>query len=125
MLKPGTLPEDGIYNMNDLPEEHPGLGSGSLAPNLDEQRKLIESHVAPEYLQFLEHPALRGMVRDLMGWEKDTLLQRTMLRHNTPGGSSTGVHYDKLFLRGGDAYFLTAWVPIGKLPAICYYISRF
>lgn len=49
-----------------------------------------------------------------MGWEKEILLRRTMLRHNIPGGLSTGVHYDKLFLRDGGAYFLTAWVPIGK-----------
>jgi len=43
------------------------------------------------------------------------MLRRTLLRHNVPGGSSTGVHYDRLFLRGGDAFFLTAWVPIGDV----------
>ena len=39
---------------------------------------------------------------------------RIMLRHNLPGVVNTGVHYNKLSLRGGDAYLLTAWVPIGK-----------
>lgn len=37
-----------------------------------------------------------------------------MLRHNVPFGMGTGIHYDKLFLRGGDGYCLTAWVPIGE-----------
>ena len=67
------------------------------------------------YLKFLEHSDLRGFVRDIMGWDKEVLLKRTMLRHNIPGGRSTGVHYDKLFLRHGDAFFLTAWVPLGMV----------
>lgn len=60
------------------------------------------------------------MVRDIMDWKKELLLRRTMLRHNPPGGVSTGIHYDKLFMRDGDAFFLTAWVPLGDssiLPA--------
>ena len=55
-----------------------------------------------------------------MGWEEEILLTRTMIRHNAPGALSTGVHYDKLFLRKGEAEFLTAWVPIGKLLQIIY-----
>ena len=78
---------------------------------------MIQSHVQPDYLRFLEHPDLRQRVRDLMGWDKEILLQRTMLRHNCPGGLSTGIHYDKLFLRDGGSYFLTAWVPIGDISA--------
>ena len=115
MLKPGTSPEQGIYNTKIDPRVHAGLGADFLAPSEVEQRKLIEALHDANYLQFLEHPALRQMVRDLTGWEKDILLQRTMLRHNIPGGSSTGIHYDKIFLRGGEAYFLTAWVPIGTI----------
>ena len=38
-------------------------------------------------------------------------------RHNVPNGLSTGIHYDKIFLRAGDAEFLTAWVPIGDCTA--------
>lgn len=64
-------------------------------------------------MRFLDSPDLRQTVRNIMGWEKELLLKRTMLRHNAPGGVSTGIHYDKLFMRDGDAYFLTAWVPIG------------
>lgn len=49
-----------------------------------------------------------------MGWKEHRILDRTMLRHNVPLGKGTGIHYDKLFLRGGEGFFLTAWVPIGK-----------
>lgn len=115
MLKPGTDPEDGIFDTSQTPSDHAGIGAGVLPPSEVEQQRMIQAHVEPEYLQFLEHPSLRQMVRDLRGWDQDVLLQRTMLRHNIPGGASTGVHYDKLFLRAGSAYFLTAWVPIGDI----------
>lgn len=45
------------------------------------------------------------------------LVDRAMLRHNCPGSLSTGIHYDKCFLRAGEAEFLTAWVPIGDCAA--------
>ncbi|MCJ1269378.1 hypothetical protein MMC22_009270 [Lobaria immixta] len=115
ILQPGTLPEDGIFNSAHNPHDHRGIGAGLLPPEEFQIQTLISSHVRPEYLKFLEHPNLRQMVRDLMGWKKETLLRRTMLRHNIPGGLSTGIHYDKLFLRDGGAYFLTAWVPIGDI----------
>ena len=105
---------DGIYNDSEDPRQHAGIGAGDLPPDEMEVQKMIQTHVEPQYLRFLEHPSLRQMVRDLMGWKKEVLLRRTMLRHNIPGGLSTGVHYDKLFLRDGGAYFLTAWVPIGE-----------
>lgn len=114
ILKPDTSPVDGIYNATDDPSHHAGIGAGLLPPAEQEVQRLIESHILPDYLRFLEHPALRQMVRDLMGWQKEVLLRRTILRHNIPNGLSTGVHYDKLFLRDGGAYFLTAWVPIGS-----------
>lgn len=52
-----------------------------------------------------------------MCWSKEVMLDRAMLRHNCPGSLSTGIHYDKYFLRGGEAEFLTAWVPIGDCAA--------
>ena len=113
MLKPGTCPEDGIFDATQQPSDHAGIGAGLLPAIEAVEQKMIEAHYEPEYLCFLEHESLRQMVRDLTGWGQDILLKRTMLRHNIPGGLSTGVHYDKLFLRGGSSYFLTAWVPIG------------
>jgi len=74
--------------------------------------------ICPEYLSFISHPALRTFVRRFMGWEKEILIKRSLLRHNVPGGLSTGIHYDRIFLRAGEAEFLTAWVPIGDCSAI-------
>lgn len=114
ILEPGISPQDGVFNSTQNPHDHRGIGAGLLPPEEFQVQTMISSHVTAEYLRFLEHPNLRQMVRDLTGWEKEVLLRRTMLRHNIPGGLSTGIHYDKLFLRDGGAYFLTAWVPIGK-----------
>ena len=52
-----------------------------------------------------------------MCWRKEILVERALLRHNCPGSLSTGIHYDQLFLRGGEAEVLTAWVPIGDCAA--------
>ncbi|KAL9109137.1 MAG: hypothetical protein Q9227_006228 [Pyrenula ochraceoflavens] len=114
MLKPGTDFVDGIYNDIDNPEEHSGIG-GSEPEGGKDLQTLIEAHSKEDYRTFVAHPSLRKIVRDLRGWDSEILLDRTLLRHNVPHGRSTGVHYDKLFLRGGDAYFLTAWVPIGDI----------
>ncbi|KAL3965311.1 hypothetical protein ACCO45_002315 [Purpureocillium lilacinum] len=82
--------------------------TGILEPGSDPEagvRTMTDAHKTPEYLAFLEHANLRGFVRELMGWDSEVLLRRTMLRHNVPGGLSTAVHYDKLFLRGGGGVF--------------------
>ena len=117
LLKPGTAPVDGIYNAADDVSLHRGVGGGN--PQGDEElRRLTDAHTTAQYLQFVNHSALRKMVRDITGWEEEVMLHRTLLRHCVPGGSSTGIHYDKLFLRGGGAFFLTAWVPIGDVSSI-------
>ena len=112
ILKPGTSHEDGIFNSAKDPVEHGGLGAGTPFTE-EEMESMLSSHSHEDYLHFLEHPDLRNMVRDIMEWDKEVLLTRTMLRHNLPGGLGTGIHYDKLFLRYGGAYCLTAWVPVG------------
>ena len=125
LLEPQTSPVDGIFNSCKDPLHHGGIGAGDLPLSEFEVEKLITSHRLEEYLRFLEHNDLRQMVRAIMGWKEEILLQRTMLRHNIPGGLSTGIHYDKLFLRDGGAYFLTAWVPIGEsLPSSPFNLPR-
>jgi phytanoyl-CoA hydroxylase len=113
LLDPNKSPGVGIYNPREDAINHKSIGWGD--PEGEELKRLIAAHVMAPYLDFVNHPKLRTLVQELMGWDKEVLLQRTMLRHNVPGGESTGVHYDKLFLRGGDAFFLTAWVPIGDI----------
>lgn len=48
-----------------------------------------------------------------MQWKQEVIVKRALLRHNCPGSLSTGIHYDQLLSRAGEAEFLTAWVPIG------------
>jgi len=117
ILKPGTSPRDGIFDEREDPIAHNGVGGRDLPEDIERVNRLIEAHKAPFYLAFLEHPQLRKFVRGFMGWQKDVLVKRTLLRHNVPNGLSTGVHYDRLFLRAGEAEFLTAWVPIGDCSA--------
>ncbi|KAL8874031.1 MAG: hypothetical protein Q9174_000571 [Haloplaca sp. 1 TL-2023] len=114
LLAPNTNARDGIFNPSKDPLPFQGVGGQPQAQCI----QLLESaHTLPEYAAFCNHPALRSFVRNLMGWEQEVMLKRAMMRHNCPGSLATGVHYDKLFLRGSEAEFLTAWVPIGGCSA--------
>jgi len=117
ILKPGTSPRDGIFDDREDPVVHNGVGGTDLPEDKERVKKLEEVHTIPFYLAFLEHQKFREFIRTFMGWENDVLIKRTMLRHNVPNGLSTGIHYDRIFLRAGEAEFLTAWVPIGDCPA--------
>ncbi|CAL5866347.1 uncharacterized protein PFLUO_LOCUS555 [Penicillium psychrofluorescens] len=124
LLEPGTSPRDGIFNKSSRPDAHKGIGGEGLPADAAEEKILIDAHKEPEYRAFIEHPALTKFIREFMGWKEHRLLDRSMLRHNVPFGKGTGIHYDKLFLRAGDGFFLTAWVPIGDIPinggGLCY-----
>ena len=114
ILDPSTSPRDGIFDPTQDPMTHQGIGGWPDVPAFE----LLERvHASDSYLRFLEHPDLRAFVRKLMGWEKEFLLPRAMLRHNCPGSFSTGMHYDQIFLRKGPPTFLTGWVPIGDCAA--------
>lgn len=76
---------------------------------------MISAHEAPFYTQFCEISELREFVRRFTGWEKEIMLQRTMLRAFVPDSELTPVHYDQMYLRGGPPTSLTAWVPIGDV----------
>lgn len=117
ILKPGTSPREGIFNPDADPVTHHGTGGRDLPEDIEKVNTLISAHTHPMYLAFLEHPKLRAFVREFMGWQKEVIVKRTLLRHNVPNGFSTGIHYDKIFLRAGEAEFLTAWVPIGDVSA--------
>lgn len=113
LLKPGTSPRDGIFNSALDPLAHHGVGGTNL-PDSNSQVALLESaHSTPAYLTFLQHRSLRAFIRRFTGWKQEVMTARTLLRHNVPNGLSTGIHYDKIFLRAGAAEFLTGWVPIG------------
>ncbi|KAA8646938.1 hypothetical protein EYZ11_005679 [Aspergillus tanneri] len=124
LLAPGTSPREGIFNASSHPDLHKGIGGQGLPSDPVEHKILVDSHSDPTYRAFIEHPALTQFIRNLMGWKQHILLNRTMLRHNVPFGQGTDIHYDKLFLRGGAGFFLTAWVPIGDIAVngggLCY-----
>lgn len=80
ILKPGTSPRDGIFDPDADPIAHNGVGGTDLPEDKMRQEKLMTAHTTPIYMAFLEHPKLRSFVRDFMGWEKDVLIKRTMLR---------------------------------------------
>ncbi len=115
ILKPGTSPVEGIWNPSISPGDFPGVGSGKRLSSADVATELlIEAHKAPKYLALLSNPTLRDLIRRFTGWEKEILLKRNLIRHSQPGATATSIHYDKLFLRAGDAEFLTVWVPLGN-----------
>ncbi|KAK5680702.1 hypothetical protein LTR17_027541 [Elasticomyces elasticus] len=116
ILKPGTSPREGIFDAAQDPLVHNGVGGRDLPEDVERQKLLESAHTLPAYLAFLEHSDLRNFIRSFMGWDKDVILKRTLLRHNVPNGLSTGCHYDRIFLRAGED-FLTAWVPIGDCTA--------
>jgi phytanoyl-CoA hydroxylase len=68
---------------------------------------------------FVEHPALTKFIRDLMGWNVHRILDQTMLRLNVPLAREP-VSTTTSYLRGGEGFFLTAWVPIGKFIQCVY-----
>ncbi|KAL7940589.1 hypothetical protein V8C42DRAFT_349404 [Trichoderma barbatum] len=82
VLKPGTAPVEGIFDESKDPAGFPGCGTGEDGT---------------------EEFTGRG--------EKACALERTLLRNNLRGNKATGVHYDYIFLRHGNDFVLTAWVP--------------
>jgi phytanoyl-CoA hydroxylase len=82
ILKPGTSPRDGIFDDREDPVAHNGVGGSDLPEAIERVNKLEEAHHLPFYLAFLEHPKLRTFVQEFMGWKKDVLITRTMLRYD-------------------------------------------
>lgn len=89
---------------------------GLEGQNIEYERRVIDAHSAPWYVSFTEHPILKSFIQTFAGWADTTLLRRSLFRPNVPGGETTQVHYDQIFLRGGPPTALTAWVPLGDCP---------
>ena len=102
ILAPGTSPRDGIFDSTQDPLSHSGVGGSDLPEDVEKVRRLTEAHASEFYQTFLAHPDFRKFVREFMGWERELMITRNMLRHNVPGGLSTGLHYGKSRRHGGD-----------------------
>lgn len=86
---------------------------GLAGQNVEYEKRVVEAHDAPWYTLFTNHPVLKAFIKSFAAWEDATLLQRSLFRPNVPGGETTQVHYDQIFLRGGPPTALTAWIPLG------------
>jgi phytanoyl-CoA hydroxylase len=121
LLASETDPVDGIYcganHRRYLPPGNLrrlfGLKDDELSDKYVEL--MVSAHEAPFYLTLCENPTLRAFVRRFMGWDKELMLQRSMLRAFVPKCELTPVHYDQMYLRAGPPTSLTAWVPIGDI----------
>jgi len=121
VLKEGTDPVEGIFCGHDVnryvwprvapknqkPPDPSEMGDyGSLA---------AEIHFQSWTEEFCRNEHLMKMVRRLRPeWTSPSVLRRQIFRTNMPHAeSTTGVHYDQIFLRHGPPTALTAWIPIG------------
>ncbi|KAF3399864.1 hypothetical protein F1880_008160 [Penicillium rolfsii] len=107
IFRPGSALEHGISNDSNDPLEHGGIGAGELPPITEQGRAMIDVHTQPKYLQ----------LRRIQEWRTEIQLMPTMIRHNAPHTLSTGIHYDQMSLRKGEADIPTALVPIRDIRA--------
>jgi ectoine hydroxylase-related dioxygenase (phytanoyl-CoA dioxygenase family) len=103
LIAPGTDPGDGIAS------DH---FDKSLA-----DRGLMSLVRSARYEAFCMQPALvHFMDQFLEGLSY--LHRRKIMRYTRPGsGAVTPAHYDLVYLRGGTTRLVTAWIPIGDIPA--------
>ena len=102
LLAPGSDPIEGIAN----PRQEPG----------DARKRLMEVVRSAAYESFCLKPQLWGFLDRFLGG-MSYLHKRKMIRYTRPGDpSSTGAHYDLVYLRGGTNRLVTAWIPIGDVP---------
>lgn len=122
MLKPGTDPVDGIFSGADW-RDFLMPGAVRIAAGLKDEGPFVEnafrSHKAKFYLDFKDEVAriLEPFVGELCDFAEPWCLPRSLLRCAVPGGDTTPVHYDQIYLRAGPPNTITAWVPIGDVNA--------
>jgi len=125
VLKEGTEPIEGIFDLSKDPQTFPGIGAGSTGKNErpgGDKGKLfvdlaLQAHRKDWYTEdFCKHLSLSSFVAKFTGWGDNTMeFRRSLLRNNIPRTKAIGVHYDQIFLRYGDLSSLTAWCPMGDI----------
>ncbi len=125
VLKPGTKPVDGVFDLSTDIAGFPGIGAGSIGnsekPGGGQAAMFVDlalqAHTEDWYAEeFCKHPALVSFIAKLSGWGENTMMfRRSLLRNNIPGAHAIGVHYDQIFLRHGDVSNITAWCPLGDI----------
>jgi len=125
VLKPGTEPVEGKFDLSKDIAGFPGIGAGETGgngkPGGDQAAVFVDlalqAHTEDWYAEdFCKHPALSSFIAKFTGWGDNTLMfRRSLLRNNIPGAHAIGVHYDQIFLRHGDVSNITAWCPMGDI----------
>lgn len=103
LLEPGSDPVE-------------GFASGA-APTPLVHKRHMELVRSAAYEAFCLHPRLwRFLDGFLEGMSY--LHKRKMVRYTRPGDlTGTPAHYDLIYLRGGTDRLVTAWIPLGDIPA--------
>ncbi|KAF9883561.1 hypothetical protein FE257_003200 [Aspergillus nanangensis] len=120
MLKDGTDTRDGIFNP-DADWRQFLLGGVRVAAGIPNEGPFVEkangAHQWKTYVDFKDNIGrqLEPFVGKLAGFNKPWCLPRSLLRLAVPGGDTTPVHYDQIFLRAGPPTSVTAWVPLGDV----------
>ena len=127
----GLLPRDGVlefrgYVFSHLaeagviePGSDPTLGLGGRGAIQHElvTRRIMSIVRSAAYENFCSQPQLWRFMEHLLGGIA-YLHRRKILRHTFPRSPSvTPAHYDLIYLRGGTDRIVTAWIPIGDVPA--------
>lgn len=109
------LADTGLVAPDTVPEL--GLGSGGPVDKARADRKLMTLVRSAGFEAFCMQPALVAfMDRFLSGLSY--LHRRKIMRYTLPHTATvTPAHYDLVYLRGGTTRIVTAWIPIGDVPA--------
>lgn len=103
LIAPGSDPVEGRAS----PERAEAKGA---------RQRLMEVVRSAAFESFCLKPELWRFLDGFLGGTS-YLHKRKMLRYTRPGDpSSTGAHYDLVYLRGGTNRLVTAWIPIGDVP---------
>jgi hypothetical protein len=103
LLLPGSDPVEGKANPNRKAED-------------GARKKLMEIVRSAAYETFCLKPHLWRFLDEFLGGM--CYLHKRKMRVTRPAyPSSTGTHYDLVYLRGDTNRLVTAWIPIGDVPA--------
>jgi ectoine hydroxylase-related dioxygenase (phytanoyl-CoA dioxygenase family) len=94
-----------------------GLFSGRAPDKGKADRRLMALVRSAAFEAFCVQPRLWRFMDDFLGGIS-YLHKRKLMRYTLPNSATvTPAHYDLVYLRGGTSRIVTAWIPIGDIPA--------
>ncbi|HEY5818941.1 MAG TPA: phytanoyl-CoA dioxygenase family protein [Mesorhizobium sp.] len=100
------------------PGSDPSIGVAAAAfDRKSADRRLMSIVRSTAYEGFCAQPRLSGFMDAFLSG-LSYLHRRKIMRFTMPGtATATPAHYDLVYLRGGTSRIVTAWIPIGDIPA--------